>query len=91
MPDFTRISQDLINRLELPYAPVGVTLFGENEAPPAGIPFAAENFKSYCQAIVLAGKGRALLLRREHMGCKLGTSVLGMETEMEAFLDDGVL
>ena len=25
------------------------------------------------------------------MGCKLGTSVLGFETEMEAFLDDGVL
>jgi hypothetical protein len=25
------------------------------------------------------------------MGCKLGTSVLGLEEDMEAFLDDGVL
>ncbi|MCU0580329.1 MAG: DUF169 domain-containing protein [Desulfobacterota bacterium] len=91
MSDFKTISDNLVEGLELKYAPVGVTLFGENEAPPAGISFTEENFKSYCQAIVLAGQGRALLLRRENMGCKLGTSVLGMETEMEAFLDDGVL
>jgi uncharacterized protein (DUF169 family) len=91
MSDFKTISGDLVERLGLKYAPVGVILFGESEAPPAGIPFSEENFKSYCQAIVLAGQGRTLLLKRENMGCKLGTSVLGMETEMEAFLDDGVL
>ncbi|MBI5583813.1 MAG: DUF169 domain-containing protein [Deltaproteobacteria bacterium] len=91
MADFPKISADLLDRLELKYAPVGVTLFGENEAPPAGLPFTEENFKSYCQALVLAGQGRTLLLQREHMGCKLGTSVLGLETEMAAFLDDGVL
>lgn len=91
MSDFKTISGDLVDRLELKYAPVGITLFGEDEAPPAVIPFTEETFKSYCQALVLAGQGRALLLKRENMGCKLGTSVLGMETEMEAFLDDGVL
>ncbi len=41
--------------------------------------------------MALAGKGRTLLLKKEQMGCKLGTSVLGFEKEMEAFLDDGVL
>ena len=91
MSDFKTISDNLVEGLELKYAPVGVTLFGKNEAPPVGIPYAEENFKSYCQAIVLSGQGRTLLLRRENMGCKLGTSVLGMEEEMEAFLDDGVL
>jgi uncharacterized protein (DUF169 family) len=91
MADFAGIAQDLVNGLELHYAPVGVTLFKDDEAPPAGIPLAEENFKSYCQALILAGQGRTLLLKRENMGCKLGTSVLGMETELEAFLDDGVL
>jgi uncharacterized protein (DUF169 family) len=91
MSDYKTISGDLVERLGLKYAPVGVTLFGDTAVPPAGIPFSEENFKSYCQAIVLAGQGRTLLLRRENMGCKLGTSVLGLETEMEAFLDDGVL
>jgi uncharacterized protein (DUF169 family) len=33
-----------------------------------------------------------LLLDREHQGCKLGTSVLGFESDnLERFLDDGVL
>jgi uncharacterized protein (DUF169 family) len=91
MNDFKTISGDLVDCLKLKYAPVGITLFGADEVTPAGVPFAEENFKSYCQAIVLAGQGRTLLLRRENMGCKLGTSVLGMETEMAAYLDDGVL
>jgi uncharacterized protein (DUF169 family) len=91
MADFQKISADLVNRLELKYAPVGISLFGAQETPPPGLAFTEENFKSYCQALVLAGEGRTLLLRRENMGCKLGTSVLGMETELEAFLDDGVL
>jgi uncharacterized protein (DUF169 family) len=41
--------------------------------------------------VALAGQGRTLLLAKEQMGCKLGTSVLGFEHDMEAFLDDGVL
>jgi uncharacterized protein (DUF169 family) len=32
-----------------------------------------------------------LLLKKEQMGCKLGTAVLGFEQDMEAILDDGVL
>ena len=40
---------------------------------------------------MLAGQGRTLLLKKEQMGCKLGTSVLGFEQDMEAYLDDGVL
>lgn len=47
--------------------------------------------RSYCQAVVLAGEGKVLLLKKEKMGCKLGTSVLGFEKDMDAYLDDGVL
>jgi uncharacterized protein (DUF169 family) len=39
----------------------------------------------------LAGEGEILLLQKEQMGCKLGTSVLGFEKDMEAYLDDGIL
>ena len=91
MSNFNIISKDLVDRLELQYTPVGITFFRENQFPPAGIPFTEENLKSYCQALTLAGQGRTLLLQRENMGCKLGTSVLGMEPDMEVFLDDGVL
>ena len=91
MADLNSISKDLIEHLELRYAPVGITLFREGEPPPDEIPFCPDNLKSYCQALTLAGEGRALLLKKEQLGCKLGTSVLGMEDEMEAFLDDGVL
>jgi uncharacterized protein (DUF169 family) len=91
LADLNSISKDLIEHLELRYAPVGVTLFLEGEKAPAEIPFYPDNLKSYCQAVVLAGAGRTLLLQKEQMGCKLGTSVLGMEEELEAFLDDGVL
>ena len=90
MNDFEKISQDLTQLLNLRYLPVGVTLY-QDATPPAHIPQTTENLKSYCQALVLAGEGRTLLLKSEQMGCKLGTSVLGFETEMEAFLDDGVL
>jgi uncharacterized protein (DUF169 family) len=91
LADLNSISKDLIEHLELRYGPVGITLFRESEKTPGEIPFCPDNLKSYCQALVLAGEGRTLLLRKEQMGCKLGTSVLGMEDEMEAFLDDGVL
>ena len=91
MRDFKAISLDLVKSLGLKYEPVGVTLYRETDPLPAGIPFTPENLKSYCQALVLAGEGRTLLLSREQMGCKLGTSVLGFETEMEGYLDDGVL
>lgn len=88
---FKTISQDLVAGLDLRYEPVGVTLYRETDPLPAGLAFTAENLKSYCQAVALAGQGRTLLLAREQMGCKLGTSVLGFEQDLEAFLDDGVL
>ena len=89
MIDLEKISEELTQSLNLKHVPVGVTLY--QGALPAHIPETTENLKSYCQALVLAGEGRSLLLKKEQMGCKLGTSVLGFETEMEAFLDDGVL
>jgi uncharacterized protein (DUF169 family) len=91
MSDFQTISQDLQANLSLQYEPVGVTLYREGESLPEGLSFTQENFKSYCQAVILAGQGRTLLLAKEHLGCKLGTTALGFEAEAEAFLDDGVL
>ena len=85
------ICHEITQSLDLHYLPVGVTLFRENNPLPEGIASTQESFKSYCQAVVLAGEGRPLLLRKEQMGCKLGTSVLGFEKDMEGYLDDGVL
>lgn len=91
MSHFKSFSQDLMKSLALRYEPVGVSLYLEDQQLPAEVVFAEEDLKSYCQALVLAGEGRALLLKKEQMGCKLGTSVLGFEEETEAYLDDGVL
>jgi uncharacterized protein (DUF169 family) len=91
MSDFKTLSRDLVAALDLKYEPVGVTLFGHADPLPDGMSFAPDKLKSYCQALVLAGEGRILLLGKDQMGCKLGTSVLGFEADMEAFLDDGVL
>jgi uncharacterized protein (DUF169 family) len=93
MTDFRTLSQDLVAALSLKYEPVGVTLYKDTDTLPPDLPFTAEKFKSYCQALVLAGEGRTLLLRKDQMGCKLGTAVLGFEKgrELEEFLDDGVL
>ncbi|MGA8570852.1 MAG: DUF169 domain-containing protein [Desulfobaccales bacterium] len=91
MTDFKTMSQDLTASLDLRYEPVGVALYGPADPLPNGVAFAPDKLKSYCQALVLAGEGRTLLLDKEQMGCKLGTSVLGFEAEMETFLDDGVL
>jgi uncharacterized protein (DUF169 family) len=91
MSNFESVSQNLVKSLELPYEPVGVRLYMEADPLPADFPFTEGNFKSYCQALVLAGEGKSLLLKKEQMGCKLGTSVLGFEKDMEALLDDGVL
>lgn len=88
---FQTISRDLIKDLDLRYEPVGVTLYREDNPLPVGIPYTEENLKSYCQALVLAGEGQSFLLRKEQLGCKLGTSVLGFEQDMERYLDDGVL
>ena len=86
-------SQDIVNSLSLKYEPVGVTLYNETNSLPADISFSQKELKSYCQALVLAGEGQSFLLRKEQMGCKLGTSVLGFEKkkDMEVYLDDGVL
>jgi len=91
MSDFMNISQSLVKHLSLEYEPVGVILYRETDPLPAEIPFSQRELKSYCHALVAAGKGEVLLLRKEQMGCKLGTSVLGFEEHMEAYLDDGVL
>jgi uncharacterized protein (DUF169 family) len=92
MTDFTTMAADLMHHLELSYTPVGVNLYRESDPLPGDLPFTTENLKSYCQALALAGKGRVLLLDREHQGCKLGTSILGFESEdLERYLDDGVL
>ncbi len=91
MNDFQSVSDDLTKGLGLRYAPVGVTVITEADPLPADIPFTEGDFKSYCQALVLAGEGRSLLLKKGQMGCKLGTSVLGFEKDMGAYLDDGVL
>ena len=90
---YQSISQDLVNSLSLIYEPVGIALYRDTDALPTDIPFTQKELKSYCQALVLAGEGEVLLLRKEQMGCKLGTSVLGFEKDkdMEAYLDDGVL
>ncbi len=93
MIDFRTLCQDLRAALALRYAPVGVTLYKETDPLPSNLPFTEGQFKSYCQALVLAGEGRRLLLGKGQMGCKLGTAVLGFEKgrELEEFLDDGVL
>jgi len=93
MADFRNLSQELVATLALKYAPVGVTLYQETDPLPPGVPFTPGQFKSYCQALVIAGEGRTLLLQKDQMGCKLGTAVLGFEkgNELEEFLDDGVL
>ena len=87
------ISQNLVNNLSLQYVPVGVILYQDTDSMPADIPLAQKELKSYCQALVLAGKGQIFLLAKEQMGCKLGTSVLGFEKnkDMAVYLDDGVL
>ena len=91
MQKFQGISRELVNSLSLQYEPVGVTLFRESESLPEGISISRKEFKSYCHALVLAGEGETLLLEGAQMGCKLGTSVLGFEKDMERYLDDGVL
>ena len=90
MPNFQDISKDLVNCLSLEYEPVGVTLYTDADPLPADIPFTERELKSYCQALILAGKGETLLLKKEQMGCKLGTSVLGFEKDMEIYLKEGV-
>ncbi len=91
MTGFQNICKDLVNSLSLEYEPVGVNLYADTDPLPAGIPFTEREVKSYCQALILAGKGEILLLKKEQLGCKLGTSVLGFEKEMETYLKEGVL
>ncbi len=91
MADLKTISYDLTHSLGLKYFPAGVTLFKDQEQIPLDIPFTEINLKSYCQGLAFAGQGRTMLLRKEQLGCKLGTSVLGFEKEVEDYLDDGVI
>ncbi len=91
MKAYRSISEELTRNLSLRFEPVGVTLYKDDEQPPDTVQFCQKELKSYCQAIVLAGKGETLLLRKEQMGCKLGTSALGFEKDTDGYLDDGVL
>jgi len=91
MTGFQTISDDLVNNLQLQYKPAGIKIYTESDPLPDNMSFTEKELKSYCQALILAGEGQTLLLGKEKMGCKLGTSVLGFEKDMEAFLDDGVL
>lgn len=92
MADLKTLSQELVQALNLPYQPVGVNLYREGDLLPPDLHLTNLSLKSFCQALTLAGQGQTLFLARENMGCKLGTSVLGMEDqEMERYLDDGVL
>lgn len=91
MADWASMSRDVTDALHLAYQPAGVSLYGREDALPNGVGFSERSLKSYCQAVALAGKGEVLLLEADQMGCKLGTSVLGFEEDMEAYLDDGVL
>ncbi len=91
MSDFQNMSQNLVESLALQYGPVGVALYQKTDPLPADLAFTQKEFKSYCHALVAAGEGEILLLKKEQMGCKLGTSVLGFEKDMDAYLDDGVL
>ena len=91
MTVFHKISRKMVESLSLSFEPVGVTLYGVADPLPENTSFTDKKFKSYCQALVLAGKGEVFLLRKEQMGCKLGTSVLGFEKNRYAYLDDGVL
>src|SRR5210317_1051253 len=93
MDTYRNISQKLVKSLSLQYEPVGVDLYHDTDSIPTNIPLSQNELKSYCQALVLAGKGQTFLLAKEQMGCKLGTSVLGFEKDkdMEAYLDDGIL
>lgn len=91
MTDLSTIASDLKDKLKLAYAPVGIQFYGTDADIPPDLTETQTAFKSYCHALVAAGEGEDLLLRRDRMGCKLGTSVLGFESDTEAFLDDGVL
>lgn len=91
MKEFKAISQELIRELSLEYEPVGVSLYKEGQTIPRHVsPFEGQ-VKSYCQALILAGKGQSLLLKKDQMGCKLGTAALGLEENPSDYLDDGVL
>jgi len=90
MADLKIISDDLTQRLGLQFVPVGVNLVKKQDTLPAGLNFSEEKFKSYCHALTAAGKGKTLLLKKDQMGCKLGTSVLGFEELADDLLEDGV-
>lgn len=51
---------------------------------------AKQGVKSYCNAITLAARGTAFYAGVEKLGCKLGSSVLGLEDAPEPFLEANV-
>ena len=83
MADLERSSKIFVTSLALHYEPVGLTIYKDPNLIPKDMPHADRELKSYCQAVILAGEGETLLLAKDKMGCKLGTSVLGFEDDME--------
>jgi uncharacterized protein (DUF169 family) len=92
MGDYETVSRDLVESLDLQYQPVGVTLYMESEPLPADVPPTEGNFKSYCQALVLAGEGRTLddgVLEKYGVGL-FGTEEASAETILKStYLDKG--
>ena len=92
MTEQSELAGRLKELLRLDLEPVGVRVFGREEALPdqvAGLEPEA-GVKSYCQALVKAARGEALCAGKSKLGCVLGTSTLGLEDDPEPLLDDTV-
>ncbi|MGD2271071.1 MAG: DUF169 domain-containing protein [Desulfobacterales bacterium] len=77
MKHFQRVSQDIVKSLSLQYEPVGVVLYKDSEPLPDSPGLTQGEFKSYCQALILAAEGKALLLEKEQigLGCRLKSGI----------------
>lgn len=77
MNDFQTISRNLVKSLSLQYEPVGVLLYQETDPLPAELPFTQREYKSYCHALVAAGEGEVLLLKKRANGLQTGNIRFG--------------
>lgn len=85
--------EQLKNLLSLELEPVGVRIFSNGENIPEQVKAleSEQKLKSYCQGLTLAARGNVFFGGREKLGCVLGTSTLGLESDPEPLLDDAVL
>jgi len=91
MDSLDHIAESLMQRLSLRYEPVGVRIYRQGEFFPEGRTFSDTTVKSYCHALMRAAEGDDLFLDKGGLGCRLGTSALGMEEDTAPLLDDGIL